>query len=50
MTGTFPMPGFNLSYTITHRNFIRIEVFSMGDKFGQVAVILGDKNLKYIFF
>jgi hypothetical protein len=27
MTGTFPMPEFNSSYTITHRNFVRI-----GDK------------------
>jgi hypothetical protein len=27
MTGTFPMPEFNISYTITHRNFVRI-----GDK------------------
>jgi hypothetical protein len=27
MTGTFPMPEFNSSYTITHRNFARI-----GDK------------------
>jgi hypothetical protein len=27
MTGTFPMPEFNPSYTITHRNFVRI-----GDK------------------
>jgi hypothetical protein len=24
MTGTFPMPEFNSSYTITHRNFVRI--------------------------
>jgi hypothetical protein len=24
MTGTFPMPEFNLSYTITHRNLVRI--------------------------
>jgi hypothetical protein len=24
MTGTFPMPEFNTSYTITHRNFVRI--------------------------
>jgi hypothetical protein len=22
--GTFPMPDFNSSYTITHRNFVRI--------------------------
>jgi hypothetical protein len=28
MTGTFPMPEFKSSYTITHRNFVRI-----GDKF-----------------
>jgi hypothetical protein len=27
MAGTFPMPDFNSSYTITHRNFVRI-----GDK------------------
>jgi hypothetical protein len=27
MTGTFPMPEFNSSYRITHRNFVRI-----GDK------------------
>jgi hypothetical protein len=27
MTGTFPMPEFNPSHTITHRNFVRI-----GDK------------------
>jgi hypothetical protein len=27
MTGTFPMPEFNSSYTISHRNFVRI-----GDK------------------
>jgi hypothetical protein len=27
MTGTFPMPEFNSSYTITHRDFVRI-----GDK------------------
>jgi hypothetical protein len=24
MAGTFPMPDFNSSYTITHRNFVRI--------------------------
>jgi hypothetical protein len=24
MTGTFPTPEFNLSYTITHRNLVRI--------------------------
>jgi hypothetical protein len=27
MAGTFPMPDFNSSHTITHRNFVRI-----GDK------------------
>jgi hypothetical protein len=27
MAGTFPLPDFNSSYTITHRNFVRI-----GDK------------------
>jgi hypothetical protein len=24
MTGTFPMPEFNSSYAVTHRNFVRI--------------------------
>jgi hypothetical protein len=42
MTGTFLIPEFNSSYTITHRNFVRI-----GDKkfkYNYTRIIRGDQE------